>query len=121
MSALTRPAPNLSLNQQVDSAVSAAGMQVLAHEPATSFDGIPTTRFTLALPAKPECTLPLELSDSFNPASEEFGQQLASYLAETAQRLRSAAPAALLSLTGLTLTYSDFRWPFHESTPGADT
>ncbi len=121
MSALTRLAPNASLHQQVNSAVTAAGMQILAHEPASSFDGTPTTRFTLALPSSPERTLQLELSDSFDPTTEEFGHQLATYLAETAQRLRSAAPAALLSLSGIPLTYSDFSWPFHESTAGADT
>ncbi len=121
MSALTNSAPNLSLNQQVTSAVISAAMQVAAHEPATSFDGTPTTRFTLALASDPARTLQLELSDSFDPTSEEFGHQLATYLAETAQRLRSAVPAALLSLTGIPLTYSDFSWPFHESTAGADT
>ncbi len=121
MSALTRLAPNLSLHQQVTSAVSAAGMQVVAQEPATSFDGTPTTRFILSLPAHPQRTLPLELSDSFDPTPEEFARELAAYLGETAQRLRSAAPAALLSLSGIPLTYSDFSWPFHESTAGADT
>ena len=121
MPALTNSAPNLSLNQQVTSAVVSAGMQVAAHEPAISFDGTPTTWFTLALASDPHRTLQLELSDSFDPTTEEFSHQLATYLAETAQRLRSAAPAALLSLTGIPLTYSDFRWPFHESTAGADT
>ena len=121
MATVTNSAPNLSLNQQVASAVSTAGMHVAAHEPATSFDGTPTTRFTLALPADPQRTLQLELSDTFDPTTEEFGHQLATYLAETAQRLRSAFPAALLSLTGIPLTYSDFSWPFHESTAGADT
>ena len=121
MSALTNSAPNLSLHKQVTSAVSTAGLQVVAHEPAASFDGTPTTRFTLALASDQQRTLQLELSDSFDPTSEEFGHQLATYLAETAQRLRSAVPAALLSLTGIPLTYSDFSWPFHESTAGADT
>lgn len=121
MSTLTNSAPNLSLNQQVTSAVASAGLQVVSHESAASFDGTPTTRFTLALPAAPERTLQLELSDSFDPTTEEFAHQLATYLGETAQRLRSAVPAALLSLTGIPLTYSDFSWPFHESTAGADT
>ena len=121
MATVTNFAPNLSLNQQVTSAVSAAGMLVAAYEPATSFDGNPTTRFTLVLAADPERTLQLELSDTFDPTTDEFGHQLATYLAETAQRLRSTVPAALLSLTGIPLTYSDFSWPFHESTAGADT
>ena len=121
MAAVTNSAPNLSLTPQVTSAVSAAGMQVVAHEPATSFDSTPTTRFTLALPGDRQRTLQLELSDTFDPTTKEFGHQLATYLAETAQRLRSAVPAALLSLTGIPLTYSDFSWPFHESTAGADT
>ena len=121
MPALTKPVPNLSLHQQVASAVSAAGMQVVAHEPATSFDATPTTRFTVSQAADSHRTLQLELSDSFDPTSEEFAHQLATYLAETAQRLRSAVPAALLSLSGIPLTYSDFSWPFHESTAGADT
>ncbi len=122
MTTVTNSAPNLSLGQQVASAVASAGMYVAAQEPASSFDGTPTTRFTLALPNDaPERTLELELSDSFDPTSDEFGHQLATYLAETAQRLRSTVPAALLSLSGIPLTYSDFSWPFHESTAGADT
>ncbi len=121
MATVTNSAPNLSLNQQVTSAVATAGLQVVGHEPAASFDGTPTTRFTLALASDQQRTLQLELSDTFDPTTVEFAHQLATYLAETAQRLRSAAPAALLSLTGIPLTYSDFSWPFHESTAGADT
>jgi hypothetical protein len=107
---------------QIAPAASAAGIQIVASAPATSIAGNPTTRYTLALathPAGP--TLQLELSDDANVLSPELAPQLHLFLTETANRLRNPRPDAFLTLTGIPLTYSDFAWPFHESTAGADT
>jgi hypothetical protein len=112
---------NPALAPQVEAAAAAAGIQILASEPATSFAGDPTTRFTLALANSPEKTLQLELSHTFDTGTPGFGQQLSLFLAETANRLRTPRPNALLTLGGIPLSYTGFAWPFHESTAGADT
>ena len=108
---------------QIAAAASAAGIQILASEPATSMAGNATTRFTLALSADapPSRTLQLQLSDTFDASAPEAAQQLQLFLAETANRLRSPRPNAFVTLSGIPLSYSSFEWPFHESTAGADT
>ena len=107
----------------ITAAASAAGIQILASEPALSMAGNPTTRFTLALTpdAPPSRTLTLQLSDTFDASEPEYAQQLQLFLAETANRLRNPRPSAFVTLSGIPLSYSNFEWPFHESTAGADT
>ncbi len=117
MSLTTNPA----LAPRLASLATTHGLQVVSSEPATSFNGDPTTRFLLALPGTPAKTLQLELSDSFELERSEFAEQLNIFLAETAKRLESAIPNGILTLSGIPLTYSLFAWPFHESTAGADT
>jgi len=116
---------NQALTAQVTTAANAAGIQIVAAEPAVSFAGNPTTRFTLALPGALTRTLQLELSNTFDTvgpeAGPEFAQQLSLFLRETANRLRNPRPSSLLTLSGIPLSYSRFEWPFHESTAGADT
>jgi hypothetical protein len=112
---------NPALSAQVEQAAATAGLEIAATGQATSFAGDPTTRFTLALKGDSARTLPLELSNSFDPAPPELAAELALFLTETAGRLKNPQPNTLLSLTGIPLTYSDFQWPFHESTAGADT
>ncbi len=112
---------NAALAAQVSTAAAQAGLQVLSSAPATSFAGAPTTRFQLALAANPEHTLQLELSDAFDLGHADFAAQLKSFLAETAERLRNPQANTLLTLRGIPLAYSNFEWPFHESTAGADT
>ncbi len=114
-------APNAALPAQVAATAAAGGLQVLSSEPATSFDGTATTRFTLSLAADPAKTTQLELSQSFDAANPDFAQQLSAFLAETARRLHMPRPNLLLTLGGLPLSYDHFAWPFHESTAGADT
>ena len=123
MPVISRPAPYPALTSQLTAAASAAAIQILAAEPATSFAGDPTTRFTLAIApsATPAQTLQLELSNTFNPATPGFAEALEHFLAETANRLRNPRPNTFLTLTGIPLSYSAFAWPFHESTAGADT
>jgi hypothetical protein len=111
---------------QLAAAASAAHLQVLSSEPAVSSAGIPTTRFTLALASDPGVpaqakTTSLELSDAFDLGHPEFAAQLAAFLSDCAQRLRTPRPDVILTLGGLPLSYAHFEWPFHESTAGADT
>lgn len=117
----TRLNPNPALASQIAASASAAGLQIVSSAPVTSSAGEPTTRYTLALAADASRTLDLQLSDTFSTAGAEFAQELGQFLAETANRLRSPRPDALLSLSGIPLSYSRFEWPFHESTAGADT
>ena len=112
---------NPALQSQIRTSASAAGIEVLGSEPATSFAGEPTTRFTLGLPSQSGKSLQLELSDTFDPSPAECGQQLRLFLSNTASRLRNPRPNSLLSLSGIPLSYSGFAWPFHESSAGADT
>ena len=110
-----------TLSERIASAASVAGLAIAGVEPAISFSGAPTTRFSLALSDAPGRALPLELSDSFEAATSDAAQQLQLFLAETANRLRNPRPNGILTLTGIPLSYSEFAWPFHESTAGADT
>ena len=105
------------------SAVAASGLHVLSSEPAISFTGVATTRYTLALTAEAEDSkrLQLELSQTFDAADPEFAAQLSTFFAESTKRLRSPRPNTFLSLSGIPLSYSKFEWPFHESAAGADT
>jgi hypothetical protein len=116
MSQTFAAAPNAALPAQVAAAAQSAGLTVVSSEAATGFNGEPTTRFILALAADHGKTQTLELSQSF-----DFAADLAPYLAESAQRLRNPRPDCMLTLTGLPLSFSQFAWPFHESTAGADT
>jgi len=115
------PTLNPALTAQVASAAAAAGIEIVASTPATSFAGNPTTQFTLALPSSHAKTLQLELSGTYSTAAPDFAQQLQLFLAETANRLRNPRPNAILTLGGIPLSYTQFAWPFHESTAGADT
>jgi len=110
-----------ALTPLVTASASAHGLQILAADPATSFAGAPTTRFTLALPADPTRTFTLELSDAYDLENSDYIEHLDTYLKNTARRLLNPIPTAILSLGGIPLIWSDFAWPFHESTAGADT
>ena len=117
----TTLAPNPALASQVATAAAAAGLRVLSSAPNTSAAGLSTTRFQLALASSESPSTQLELSDSFDPARPDFAPDFAAFLAETAARLLTPRPDALLTLSGIPLSYHSFEWPFHESTAGADT
>jgi hypothetical protein len=114
-------ATNSALIPRLTAFAAAHGVLVLSSEPATSFAGDPTTRFALALSGHPEKQLQLELSDSFDVDRPEFAEQLNLFVADTAKRLQNPLPDAILTLSGIPLRYTQFAWPFHESTAGADT
>ena len=109
------------LQAKVATLASSAGLEIVSSAPATSFAGAATTRFQLALAGLPARQTQLELSDAFAAEKPEFARQLEIFLSEMAQRLRNPVPNAMLTLGGIPLTTSDFEWPFHESTAGADT
>jgi hypothetical protein len=100
-----------------------AGLTVLGTEAGTDFNGHPTTRFRLAsAPGAPaERTLLLELSEAFDFDKPELLPEMTSHLREAAQRLRNPRPDCSVTLAGLPISFSNFGWPFHRSTSGADT
>ena len=112
---------NAALPAQMDKAAAAVGIEITATEPATSFAGDPTTKFTLAALGDRTRMLQIELSNTFDPSRPGFSEELGMFLSETAARLKNPQPNMFLTLTGIPLTYTGFSWPFHESTAGADT
>src|SRR6201996_3685078 len=105
----------------LETAAQAAGLTLTSAEPGTDFSGNPTVRYVLALAADPSKTQSLELSEGFDASESKFAAGLASFLQETATRLRNPRPDVFLTLIGLPLSFGKFAWPFHGSTSGADT
>src|SRR6201992_1328774 len=105
----------------LETAAQAAGLTLTSAEPGTDFSGNPTVRYMLSLAADPSKNQPLELSEGFDASESKFAAGLASFLQETATRLRNPRPDVFLSLIGLPLSFGKFAWPFHGSTSGADT
>lgn len=106
---------------QLDALAQAHGLTLTAAEAGTDFSGNPTVRAAMALAAEPAHTLLLELGESFNAADPKFAAELNSFFAETAQRLRNPRPECYFTMLGLPFSFSNFAWPFHGSTSGADT
>jgi len=111
------------LTASLQTAAQQAGLTVLSVDAGTGFDGHPTTRFRLAgAPGTPaDRSLLLELSDTFNFNKPELLPEMTTHLREAAQRLRNPRPDAYVTLAGLPVRFSQFGWPFHRSTSGADT
>ncbi len=113
-----------SLSQTIEDAAGAAHLTILETRQGTDFSGKPTSVFQFGLPTAPDAgrSLTLELSDSFTPTGRtDLSDGLREYLRDAALRLRNPRPDAHVTLAGLPLAFSDFRWPFHLSTSGADT
>ncbi|HLI78033.1 MAG TPA: hypothetical protein VKV02_13895 [Acidobacteriaceae bacterium] len=102
-------------------AAQTAGLDLQPLEPGTSFNGEPTARFSMSLPAAPGKTLLLELGQDFDAADPRYAGELGTFFNETAQRLRNPRPDCFLTVLGLPLSFGKFAWPFHGSTSGADT
>jgi hypothetical protein len=115
MSTIAAPAPAL------ESAASSAGVSLTAAESGTDHSGAPTVRAHITLAADPTRSVTLELSEAFDAANPKFAAELATFFAETAQRLRNPRPDVYLTLHGLPLSFAAFAWPFHGSSSGADT
>ena len=110
-----------ALAGQVDAAAKSAGLQVVSRESGKDFSGNPTARFTLGLAGDSAKTETLELSEKFDLNRADLKAEIAEYLREAAKRLRNPRPDCLFTLHGLPLRFSNFAWPFHTSTSGADT
>jgi hypothetical protein len=106
---------------QVEAAARAAGLAVVKIAEGRDFSGSPTVQFTLALAADSSKTHLLELSAGFDLNTPGLSPGFATYLSETATRLRNPRPDAFMTIGGLPVTFGHFEWPFHASTSGADT
>ena len=115
--------PVSTLNAAVSSAAADAGLSVVSSEEGIDFNGRPTANFRIGLaPDTPaERTLRLELSEDFDFHRPELLPEMTAHLREEANRLRNPRPDAYVTLAGMPITFSDFRWPFHRSISGADT
>ena len=113
------------LRVQVEAAAKAAGLVVVSAEPGEKYSGGATAKFHLApaggLASDPRKTQLLELSEGFEFGRQDLNDGVRAYLAESARRLKNPRPDCYFTLHGLPLSFSQFGWPFHESTSGADT
>jgi hypothetical protein len=107
----------------IQDAARQAGMVVLSAEAGTDFNQHPTAKFRLGLTADvaPERSLELELSEAFDFQKPDLLPEMTTHLREAARRLKNPRPDVYVTLAGLPVRFSDFRWPFHRSTSGADT
>jgi hypothetical protein len=112
-----------TLTQKLETAARAANMVVLSAESGKDSNNHSTASFRLGLTenAPPEQTLTLELSDAFDFHKPELLPEMTSHLREEARRLKNPRPDVYVTLAGLPIRFSGFRWPFHRSTSGADT
>ncbi|HEY0760321.1 MAG TPA: hypothetical protein VGD59_13800 [Acidisarcina sp.] len=112
-----------SLTTAIGNAARDAGLVVLSNDAGVDFNGQPTAQFQLALTtdATPAHTLKLELSDAFDFHTEGLLPAMTAHLQQSAKRLRNPRPDAYVTLAGIPVSFSDFAWPFHRSTTGADT
>src|ERR1035441_795607 len=106
---------------QVEAAAKAAGLVVVSSESGEKYSGGATAKFTLAPAGDPHKTQLLELSEGFEFGRQDLNDGVRAYLAEAARRLKNPRPDCYFTLHGLPLSFSQFGWPFHESTSGADT
>ena len=115
--------PVTTLNTAVGNAAEQAGLTVLSSEQGLDFNGRPTTIFRIGLSkdAVVERTLRLELSEDFDFHRPELLPEMTDHLRNEAKRLRNPRPDAYVTMAGMPITFSDFRWPFHRSISGADT
>lgn len=111
------------LTTAIETAAPRAGLIVITSQRGVAHNGSPTTRFTLALtPHAPEHkTVTLELSDALEFDRPELVPQLEAHLQQSAMRLRNPRPNTYVTMGGIPVSFSEFSWPFHRSTTGADT
>jgi hypothetical protein len=112
-----------ALSSALSVAATDAGLHVLSSEEGVDFNGRPTAIFHIGLsPDAPlERTLRLELSEDFDFNRPELLPEMTTHLREEARRLRNPRPDAYVTMAGMPIAFSDFRWPFHRSVSGADT
>jgi hypothetical protein len=99
-------------------AANEAGLTPQALEAGADFHGKPTARLTFAGAGSP---LALEVSEGFEANTPEQKAGLAQYFRELAGRLQTPQSELYVTVSGLPLRFTGFKWPFHRSTSGADT
>lgn len=109
------------LAEQVEQAAAQAGLKVAGAGANAGFNGLPTELYTLTLPSDPARRQTLELSASMDLSKAEFQQPVHEFLLQAAKRLRNPRPECAVTLGGLPVSFSNWQWPFHLSTSGADT
>ncbi|MFZ0661695.1 MAG: hypothetical protein WAM66_03305 [Acidobacteriaceae bacterium] len=112
-----------TLSQKIEAAAQSANLVVLAAESGTDTTGHPTAKFRLGRTqdATAERSLTLELSEAFDFHKPDLLPEMTSHLREEARRLQNPRPDVCVTLAGLPIRFSDFRWPFHRSVSGADS
>jgi hypothetical protein len=115
--------PVTALSTSVGMATANAGLTILSAEEGIDFNGRPTAIFRIGLSpeAPPERTLRLELSEDFDFNRPDLLPEMTAHLRDEAKRLRNPRPDAYVTMAGMPIAFSDFRWPFHRSISGADT
>jgi hypothetical protein len=112
-----------ALNSALGVAAANAGLTVLSSEEGIDFNGRPTAIFRIrrSKDAPAERTLRLELSEDFDFNRPELLPEMTAHLRDEAKRLLNPRPDAYVTMAGMPIIFSDFRWPFHRSVSGADT
>jgi hypothetical protein len=111
-----------ALTATLGKAAQDAGLLVLATESGFDFNQHSTLRFRLGLPGgDANRSLQLELSESFDFDKPELLPEMTTHLQEEAKRLKNPRPDAYVTVAGMPISLSNFAWPFHRSTSGADT
>lgn len=124
------------LATQVQQAAQQAGLAVVDGAETSGFNGLPTETYTLMLAAdaatrdpqmqKTEQEVPgkrqtLELSSNFDLSRPEFEKPVHDFLLQMARRMSNPHPDFYVTLGGMPISFSAWKWPFHLSTTGADT
>src|SRR5580698_3687676 len=115
--------PITTLSTALGIATANAGLAILSSDEGIDFNGRPTAIFRIGLSkdAPAERTLRLELSENFDFNRPELLPEMTAHLRDEAKRLRNPRPDAYVTMAGMPIIFSDFRWPFHRSVSGADT
>ncbi|HUY80690.1 MAG TPA: hypothetical protein VMU92_03115 [Acidobacteriaceae bacterium] len=112
-----------ALTQKIEAAAHAANLVILSAEAGQDSKGHPTACFRLGLEQDTahDRSLTLELSESFDFHKPGLLPEMTTHLREEARRLKNPRPDVYVTLAGLPVRFSGFKWPFHRSTSGADT
>ena len=107
----------------LEAAAVKAGLTLVSVTAGADFLGAPTAVFELGLADKAAagCSLKLELTDAFDFDKPHLLPEMTEHLAAEAKRLRNPRPECYVTLGGLPLAFTNFEWPVHRSTSGADT
>lgn len=101
---------------------SQAGLHVAGAGSGAAFSGAPTAQ--LQLKSAVGSTYVIEIGEALGAELDsrpELRDQLKTYVQTLAKRMQSPRPDVFLTLHGLPLSLTQFSWPYHRSTSGADS